>query len=74
MLNDTSPKTFDESDLINVQNLDFIQMKKSELKQDIYDLEINNLSIISITHIQETSKDIMKMSDDDILSLIEKTL
>lgn len=74
MLNNTSIKAFDESDLTNIQNLEIIQQDKNNLKQDISKIEKNRFSIMSVTYIQETSNDIMKMSDDDVLSLIEQTL
>lgn len=74
MLNNTSIKAFDESDLTNIQNLEIIQQDKNDLKQDISKIEKNRFSIMSVTCIQETSNDIMKMSDDDVLSLIEQTL
>lgn len=74
MLNNTSIKAFDESDLTNIQNIEIIQQDKNDLKQDISKIEKNRFSIMSVTCIQETSNDIMKMSDDDVLSLIEQTL
>lgn len=74
MLNNTSIKAFDESDLTNIQNLEIIQQDKNNLKQDISKIEKNRFSIMSVTCIQETSNDIMKMSDDDVLSLIEQIL
>lgn len=72
MLKDTPPNTFNESDLTNIQNLELIKENKSQLKKDICDIEMKRLSAISVSHIQGISTDIMKMSDEDILSLIEK--
>lgn len=72
MLKDTLPNTFNESDLTNIQNFELIQENKNKLKKDICNIEMKRLSAISVSYIQGISTDIMKMSDEDILSLIEK--
>nr|WP_289108682.1 hypothetical protein [uncultured Halomonas sp.] len=72
MLKDTPPNTFNESDLTNIQNFELIQENKNKLKKDICNIEMKRLSAISVSYIQGISTDIMKMSDEDILSLIEK--
>jgi hypothetical protein len=74
MSNNRSQKTFNENDLHNIQSIEVIKGKKNKAKQEIEALIRNEKALLSITHFQEVSEDIMKMSDNDILSLIEKTL